>query len=64
MKLTKTWLKDGDLVSQKLSAEDVYKKKWVGLTLDDWAKEHDESSIDFLRGARWAEEKLKEKNGY
>jgi hypothetical protein len=34
---------------------------WVGLTDEDM-KDHRSHNFDFIRGARWAEAKLKEKN--
>ena len=52
----------GPNLEQILNAAGFYKREWVGLHLDDMPEEHvvDRS---FLRGARWAEAKLKEKNG-
>lgn len=33
--ITKTWLEDGVLHSQKIEANGIYKKEWVGLTTDE-----------------------------
>ena len=40
---------------------DSTKRPWVGLSLDDLPDE-EFGDQDFLRGARWAETQLKEKN--
>ena len=37
------------------------KKEWVGLTYEDM-KDEKTHNFDFVNGARWAEEILKEKN--
>lgn len=39
----------------------ITQRTWVGLTWDDIADE-DADNLDFYRGAKWAEAKLKEKN--
>jgi hypothetical protein len=36
-------------------------KQWIGLTLVD-LPDNEFGNMDFVRGARWAEEKLREKN--
>jgi len=37
------------------------KREWVGLTSEDM-KDERTHNFDFINGARWAEDKLKEKN--
>jgi hypothetical protein len=37
------------------------KREWVGLNAEDM-KDEKTHNFDFIHGARWAEEKLKEKN--
>ena len=37
------------------------KREWVGLTSEDM-KDERTHSLDFIHGARWAENKLKERN--
>jgi len=39
----------------------VRKKEWQGLTDEDMAESP--HNFDFIHGARWAEDRLKEKNG-
>ena len=53
------WRRGGEEVTPLYTA--LPKREWVGLHLDDMPEEHlvDRS---FLRGARWAEAKLQEKN--
>ena len=49
------------LLFEKL--EKAGKKEWIGLTIEDYAEVNPDNQKAFILGARWAEAKLKEKNG-
>lgn len=57
---TKSWFEDGKLISVTIPEANIYKREWVGLTVEDhnnlWRAGLSHQDIDLV------EAKLKEKN--
>ena len=59
--ITKTWFDGKNIVTQEIPVEEVYKREWVNLTVDELIDlEHKHLSHENLTKA--IEAKLKEKN--
>ena len=64
--MTKTWFDGKNIITQKISEAEIYKREWVGLTNNELQPIADEYRILFGSWvedfARAIEAKLKEKN--
>ncbi len=63
--LTKTWFEDGKLITQLFEEKDIYKREWVGLTMEERDQIHQEcygKVPHHVVFAHAVEAKLKEKN--
>jgi len=63
--ITKTWIEDGKLITEVIEEKDIYKRTWVGLTLDErmeLAQDVDWAAGAYCEYAEVVEAKLKEKN--
>lgn len=61
--VTKTWIEDGELITETVPQESIYKREWQGLTNEEIFEIHKQvDSMQYLKFGKAIESKLKEKN--